>query len=523
MKISPIFKNFFPYLFLVTFGFLLYYQTLSFSFSYLDDNRLIIDNSQILHDGGLTKIFTSDVFFSTNGSDFYYRPLLNVSLLLDSYWDGANPFFFHYTNLILHLLATCLVFLLLKNYLPAKNTAFFLSLIFLTHPVLTQAVAWIPGRNDSLLTIFVVASLTLFIYFLKNNKISYFWGHLIFMTLALFTKETAVFLPLICLTYYFLFAKPFSEEDKRDTFLIIAATWFCSLSVWYLFRTVSLSASSSLSDLFISVLQNLPAALVYIGKIIFPINLSIYPIHLNSNYWLGLLALLLMITAYYFTPKVNWRRFSFGLLWFVIFLLPSFLSPDGGATSTFLEHRLYLPIIGFLLICAEFYPFIDINFNHKKTLLIATIIIGIFSVLTFSHSRYFSDRISFWNQAVIDSPQSAFVHNNLGAMYYLDGDLVQAQAQYETALQIDQNQRLVHNNLGLIAYGLNNLDIAKSEYQKELAINPYYDVAWVNLGILFLKSNNFSEAKKYFQTALQINPNNQPAYNYLLILSSKVE
>lgn len=523
MKISPLFKKFFPFLFLVTFGFLLYYQTLSFSFSYLDDNRLIIDNSQILNGGGLAKIFTSDVFFSTNGSNFYYRPLLNVSLLLDSYWDGANPFFFHYTNLILHLIASCLVFLLLKKYLPSKNTAFFLSLIFLSHPVLTQAVAWIPGRNDSLLTIFVVAALILFIDFLKHNKIRYLWGHLIFLSLALFTKETAVFLPLICVAYYFLFAKPFKREDRKDNFLIIGATWFCSLLIWYLFRKVSLSASSSLTDLFFSGLQNLPAFLVYLGKIIFPINLSIYPINLDSNYWLGLLALLLMLTAYYFTPKINWRRFSFGLLWLVIFLLPSFLSPDHGATSTFLEHRLYLPIIGFLLICAELYPLKNINFSNKKTLLICNIIILIFATLTFYHSRYFHDRISFWNKAALDSPQSSFVHNNLGAMYYLDGDLIKAQGQYEAALQIDHMQKLVHNNLGLVAYGLNNLDLAKREYQKEIAINPYYDVVWVNLGILSLKSNNFSEAKNYFQTALQINPNNSQAYNYLLILNSKVE
>lgn len=523
MKLSPLFKNFLPYLILVVFGFLLYYQTLSFSLVYLDDNKLIIDNQATLHEAGLFKIFTSDVFFSGSENSFYYRPLLNVSFLIDELGGGTLPFFFHFTNLIWHLLAASLIFLVFKKYFFSEKIALFLALIFLAHPALSQAVAWIPGRNDSLLTVFILASFGLFLNFLKTDRIIYFWWHLVFFILALFVKETAIFLPVICLAYYYLFDDKFTPDNKKANFLIISATWFSSILLWYLFRKVSLSPNSSLSDLIISGLQNLPTILIYLGKVIFPFNLSVYPILADSTYWWGLSSVLLMAVALYYTPQANWRRLFFGLLWFLIFLLPSFLSPDPGSTWSFFEHRLYLPIIGLLLCIAELYPLKNLKWLNKKSRVIALAIILFLTSLTLWHTRYFSDRLTFWTEAAQTSPNSAFVQNNLGAMYHLEDNLKQAQEHYSKALQLDPSQRLVHNNLGLIAVSQKKYSEAEREYQQELIINPYYDNAWVNLGILYVKLKRFSEASACFQQAYQLNPNNAQAYDNLLILSSKVE
>ncbi|MFZ2310978.1 MAG: glycosyltransferase family 39 protein, partial [Patescibacteria group bacterium] len=218
MKFSPLFSKVLPYLILVVFGFLLYYQTLSFSFTYLDDNKLILDNQTILSEAGLLKIFTSDVFLAGASNSFYYRPILSLSFLLDLKLGSTLPFFFHFTNLFLHLAAACLVFFIFKKYFFSKNTSFFLAAIFLTHPVLTQAVAWIPGRNDSLLAILILSSLALFLNFLRTDKLKYFWWHLVCFLLALFTKETAIFLPLLLIIYYFLFDYKFTA-DKKDNFL----------------------------------------------------------------------------------------------------------------------------------------------------------------------------------------------------------------------------------------------------------------------------------------------------------------
>ena len=405
--------------------------------------------------------------------------------------------------------------MIFKEYFFSQKTSFFLALIFLTHPVLTQAVAWIPGRNDSLLAIFILTSFYFFLNFLKTDRLTYLWWHLAFFVMALFVKENAVFLPLICVAYYYLFDDKFTTENKQSNFLIIFVTWFCSLTVWYLFRKVSLPNNTSLGSMALSGWHNFSAVLVYFGKVIFPFNLGVYPVIKDLTYWYGFSAILFFSIVTYFTTKLNWRRLLFGGLWFIIFLLPSLLNSDPS-----LEHRLYLPIIGLLFCFAELYPLKNLKWQTRKCKIMAVVIIIIFSVLTIFHSKSFSDRLSFWTQATKNSPSSAFSFNNLGAMNYLDGNFEEAKKDYLQALSLDSRQQLVHNNLGLIAMNQGRLSEAESEYKKELQINPYYDNTWANLGTLYLSLKRFSEAKQAFVEAYRINPNNLQAYNGLLNLSS---
>lgn len=522
MKLSPLFRKILPYLALIIFGFLLYYQTLFFSFTYLDDNKLILDNQALLNQASLSQIFTSDVFFSGAENSFYYRPILSLSFLVDLKLGGTLPFFFHFTNLFLHLGAACLVFLIFKKYFFSKPTAFFLATIFLVHPVLSQAVAWIPGRNDSLLTIFILASLVLFLDFLRTNKIKYFWWHLVFFLLSLFTKETAIFLPFLLVAYYFIFDYKFTE-NKKDNFLIILASWFSVVFIWFLFKKLAILGSSSMIDLLLSGWHNALGLFVYLSKLIIPFNLSVYPTISHSTFWLSLITILIIIIAVYYSVKINYKNIIFGLLWFFIFLLPSFLSPNPETVFSFFEHRLYLPFFGLLICTAELYPLKGLNWTNKKNILTATFVIIFFSLLTIWHTRDFSDRLTFWKAAVRSSSNSAFAKNNLGAMYHLDGDLDAAKHYYLEALKLDADQRLVHNNLGLIAVNQKNYSEAEQEYLQELAINPYYDTTWVNLGTLYVKLRRLNEALIAFEKAYQINPNNGQAYHNLLILSSKVE
>ncbi|MFZ2310202.1 MAG: tetratricopeptide repeat protein, partial [Patescibacteria group bacterium] len=293
--------------------------------------------------------------------------------------------------------------------------------------------------------------------------------------------------------------------------------------IWFLFKKVAILSHSSLVDLLLSGWHNSLGLFVYLEKLIIPFNLSVYPTISHSTFWFSLITILIVIVAVYYTIKLNYKNIAFGLLWFFIFLLPSFLSPNPETVFSFFEHRLYLPIFGLLICAAELYPLKDINWSNRKNVLSATIFIIFFSVLTMWHAHDFSDRLSFWKSAVSSSPNSAFAKNNLGAMYHLEGDLDAAKHYYLEALRLDGDQRLVHNNLGLIAVSQKNYSEAESEYSKELAINPYYDNAWLNLGILYVKLGKLKEAQNSFQNAYQINPNNSQAYNNLLILDSKVE
>lgn len=179
-------------------GALLYFKTLFFGWTYLDDNVLVINNTAFLSDlSNILQAFRQEVFHITHCSAAYYRPVLTVSFMLDAFFGGQNPFIYHFTNIAVHIAVSCLVFLLLQRIGYKRPSALFFSLIFTVHPALAQAVAWIPGRNDSLMALFGLSAFIFFLDFLKSGSIYYYCAHLFFLGLAFFTKETALILPAI--------------------------------------------------------------------------------------------------------------------------------------------------------------------------------------------------------------------------------------------------------------------------------------------------------------------------------------
>ena len=501
-----------PFWWFVIIGFVLYFQTFFFNFSFLDDNVLILDNAHLLSSfSNIIQIFRIDVFNSIQNLAAYYRPILTLSFMFDYHLGSTAPFIYHLDNVALHILATYLLFIFLKKLDYRKELAFLFSLIFLAHPVLTQAVAWIPGRNDSLLAVFILATFIFFIKYLKETKTSnLFWG-LIFFSLALFTKESAVFiLPMMFFYWYFFYRKEKGQE--RNWFL---NKWYFFIGpifmvgIWFTLRhfVIGNSMSVTLGNIIQSIYSSLPATIQLLGKIFFPFNLSVLPVMQDTTFFYGIIAIILLAMILFFTKLKRWPFIIFGLLWFFLFLLPSFIRPNPTLIADFSEHRLYVPIIGLFIILLETDFIREMNLKKRSTLIIAGSLILFFSVITLVHNRDFVDKLAFWKNAAENSPHYPLVHRNLGAMEYLNGDLINAEKEYRIALALNPNEPMAHNNLGLIYASQNKLTEAEAEYKNEIAINPYYDSVYYNLGLLYWQEKRYVEAVGAWEKTLEINPN----------------
>ncbi len=500
-------------------GFLLYLPTLFFNFTYLDDNVLILDNFPFLSNlGNILTSFRQEVFHVLHASAAYYRPLLTISFILDAQLGGQAPFMYHLTNVLIHLLAGCLLYTLFIKLNYQKPLAFFLSLIFLVHPVLTAAVAWIPGRNDSLLTVFVLASFLFFLKFLEKRSSVHYLTSIVFFALALFTKETALVLIPMTLLYLHFITK---EKIFSATKALLAAGWLLVLILWFPLRQAALvnPIPFTVADVFKSVYLNFPAVIPYIGKIILPVNLSVLPILQDTPLIYGFIAIALVSWLLFSSKKKRFNFILFGLLWFIFFLLPAFVRPNPEVVADFIEHRVYLPMIGFLIILAEIDWIKNLNFRRKKDLLAAISVLFILSFITFLYSFSFRNRLSFWTNAATNSPHSPLAHRNLGAMYYLDGNLDKAEPEYKKSLELNPNEQMAHNNLGLIYMNKGQLAKAEEEYKKEFLVNPLYDNAHFNLGILYAKEGKLTQAEESWKKTIEINPDYAAAYQNLAILS----
>lgn len=510
-KLHPIYL----YISVCVIGFFVHARSLFFDFTYFDDNVLVLNNLPFLQN--IQNVFTSfsqEVFHVLHSSAAYYRPILTISFMPDAMIGGSSPFMYHFTNVALHLIATAALLKLFLTLRYSRTLSVFLVMVFTVHPVLSQAVAWIPGRNDSLLTIFVVISFTAFVHYLDGRSLRSLFLSCIFFALAIFTKETALLLSGICILYLFLHA-----EYKRKVLISPILGWACIGAVWVFLRQRALvnPIPMTSSDMVQSVWNNLPAFIQLLGKAFFPFNLSVLPIIQDTSFVWGILASLIMgalfVHAILSRRGKSLRMVVFGFIWFGAFLLPSFIRPNPTIVADFIEHRLYLPLVGLGIILAESDIWRHVRESHQSLLMIfAGGILMVFVGITFIHESNFSNRMTFWTNAATTSPHSPLAQRNLGAMYYLAGDIDMAEQYYLKSLVLNKNEQMVNNNLGLIYAKRGENLKAEEAYKRELAINPFYDNVHYNLGLLYYQLGRVDEAKELWQKTLQINPDYEDAH-----------
>ena len=504
-----------PYAWIIALGFILYARTLFFGFVYLDDNAIILDSSHAISSvSNIFQVFSRNVLpaFGT-----FYRPMSVIPYILDAQVGGTNPFMYHLTNIIFHLIASCLLFVFLIKLKYKEVLVFIFALLFTVHPALTSAVAWIPGGVDPLLTIFILLDLFFFLKYLETRNWLNYCLIIIFFALALFTKETALILLIMFPLYYYLIYKGKSVLSILEKVYLPAGLFFVSF-VWFILRSIVLAGSMplKLSDV-LAGLFNVPAFILYLGKMLLPFNLSVLPMVEGSSLVFGLIALAAVTLMFIFTENRRYGHIVFGFTWFMLFLLPTLIFSDPARFTgvAAYEHRIYLPMIGFIILLLET-DLIRNNIGlHNKGLTFSVLVLVMFSALAFVHSGNFSDRISFWESAVRTSPRHPLAHRNLGAMYYLDGMPGKAEIEYKRALALNPYEPMVHNNLALIYMNANRLKESENEFLTEIKINPTYDNAYCNLGILYYKEGRFKEAEAQWKRTLEINPDFTDAYKFL--------
>ena len=508
-----------PYAWIGLSGFALYARVLSFGYVYLDDNALILENYPFLSRwSSVLEAFKQDVFHVSHGVSAYYRPLFMASLVCDAHWCGLSPGGYHLTNLLIHVEASGLLYLLFTRLGYAKAAALFFSLAFVVSPVLTQAVALIPCRDDSLMGLFALASFVVLIDYLGTRSWKHYLAHIFLFAVALFSKETAVVLiPLFILYLHLIAGECILSPAERA----LVPGWLGVAAAWFLLRRAALDnpLPMSVSQAARSVAASLPSLVQFCGKILLPFNLSVLPLQGDTTFVYGFLGLALLLAALALTPEKRWRRIAFGAAWFVLFLLPSLTLHFTSFADVMMEKRIYVPLMGFLMILLETRFARSIAGGGRASRFLGAALLLGYAAVAFNYEGDYRDRLHFWRNAAAASPHLPLAHRNLGAMYYLDGSFDRAAAEFQSAAALNPAEPMVHNNLGLILMGAGRLPEAEGEYKKELAINPRYDHALFNLGLLYYREGRIAQAESSWKETLEANPNYASAYSNLIVLA----
>ena len=493
---------------------LLYIKSLHFGLTQLDDSIFINDFHELFSKGkNFGHLFFRGVFFEKD--DSYYRPLLMVSFMFNKLVTG-KLFGYHLTNLFFHLTSCALVYQLFKVLKFRNDVSFILALLFAVHPVLSQAVVWIPGRNDSMLTTFVLAGFISLIRYYETGK--WFWlpVHFISLALALFTKESGVILPVMCMAYLFLFTK-----SSIKTYALFIAGWFVLGAVWFYMRSISIEPiiKPTLSEYAAGFINRLPLFIQYIGKSLLPFNLSVFPMQADTSIVYGIVALLLLCVLLFMNKHSDKKMILFGFSWFALFLLPAFFVPAQINEQAF-EHRLYLPIIGIFLLLQQTVLFSDQYAAQAKTIFWSALAVClVFVVINFNHQQKFKNEITFWENAVADSPSSSYAHKLLGVKYFNKGKFSDSEKEIREALQIDSTERYANFYFAKNLLNKNGKD-PRAEYYllKEEKLHPGFIDNQFELAKVNFEKGDKAKAESYLEACTRIAPGFMQAKNNLLLL-----
>ncbi len=484
-------------------AFLLYNRTVDYGLVYCDDNIFVQDYKQYNSDPD--NIVNS--FKKTLGAT-YFRPILASSFIIDHQIGGTDPSTYRTTNLIFHAIGSLLLFLTLVKLGYKRFPSFLFGMFFAAHTILAPSASWISGRNDSMITIFILLSFILMIGFFQTSgikKFLFYFFHIIAYALSLYTKETAAFIPFVFFAYIIFFRKdrPFTTNS-----ISLISGWFIAGVIWFAMRHNATAHIDSPDTIGLDALiKNYPTIFALIGKIFLPIRM-----HALSNYEpmaiiSGIAAIIGMGAGVYFSKKTDNKNILFGALWFMLFLLPTLLVRIiyVGDFFDYAEHRAYLPMLGILIILMEILRANKVNFMKPVPIIISVAIIGALAYNSYKYQPIFRNRTTYWSNSIEVYPYKSRGYLDLGKAYYVREDFDKAEELYHKGIELNPKNFNLYIDLSAVYLRTERYDKAESYAQKALQLDSDNHLAHYNLGKAYILKKNWQKAVKHLEFAVTKN------------------
>lgn len=468
-----------------------------------DDEFLIIKNTFIQNWPSWKTLLTSSSTMGSGGVDSFYRPLQTLFyFILHSFW-GPAPQAFHTLNIGLHALNSCLFFILAVNLGWSRSVAWGASLLWLAHPLHTEAITYMSATADPLHVFFILLGLLSFSW--TFSPVGTAIGGLFFI-LALMSKESAIIFPALALLI--LWQSPLKKQAttylKTGPFWIIAGAYLVARKTFLNFdNTFEFYKEPNIYTehftyrlyTFFATIPEYLKLLLAPSELHFDRHFPVFTNPISNPVWIGGLIGLGLILIALGSLKKYGRSLQFGILWFIICH-----SPHTGVVipvnSLFLEHWMYLPSLGlFLGVSASAWNillYIQQNFRISKKIL-APFLLGITLILfisearlTYEQNKIWDTPISFYSNTIRYNPLgSARIYNNLAMAYDDEGRISEAIMTYRQAIQLQDTYPQTHHNLGRSLARQNQFEEAIKELETALQMNPDFYHSYATLSEIY--------------------------------------
>ncbi len=478
-----------------------------------------------------------------------YQPLSWLSLAIDYQIWGLNPFGFHLTNLLLHLLAAILcvsvAWRLLLFSRPSRGvmpTALALgssaaALLFAIHPLRVESVAWVTERRDVLSgALALLATLLYLKAFVPDPetgravRVRALWPAWLVFVLAGLAKATVVAFPVVLLLVDWYPLRRYRGVRSAEFWGCVREKLFpfAAALVLGLVAIAGQALEGTLAPIAgYPIGRRLASAAFgvgfYLTKMVVPIALSpIYEQPETLTAWhyayiaLGVV-LLLGVTAWTWIARHRWPALWVGWLAFLAILAPvSGLLQAGPQIAA--DRYTYLASMPLAVVVGSGVAWLVQQFGGASVGLIVGVVSLLLCLLTAQQTTYWNNDMALWQHAVRVQPQASLAYSNLAAQYYQNGDLTQAERYARIALRLRPSNASAHNVLGNILADRGEYEEALKAYEAALAIRPGEPIYLYNMASVLHHLDRHDEAIGALQEVLRQQPDNVRAMNNLALL-----
>jgi hypothetical protein len=446
-----------------------------------DDYHTVESNTSLQRVGDLRAIVLHDVT----------RPLVNFSYAVDRALWGTKPVGFHVTNVLLHALAVVLLFQIAARLLSgpgASAGAFAAAALLAVHPMMTEAVGYISGRSEVLCLVIMLAGLWAARRWMTGGGLRWAAATAALWGLALVAKETAAMFPFALAACDWLTQGDAAAARRRT--LRLYAPMAAVAVVGGIGRIAILRFEyPSVSFHWSYLLVELDVLRRYLTLLLVPVRQTIF-------HEVSAVALMSVpgVAALAVAAALGWLAWAlrraepiaaFGILWFLLMLVPSAALAVLDQGEPMAEHRVYIASAGLFLAAGAGVGRLSIRLARETAAArwagAAVLVVALISLTakTVVRNAIWSDPIALWQESVSLAPDHYRPRLLLGEALEDSGDKLGALEQFRTAVELRPSDVTSYLKLGLC-----RIEDARRAFEQAVDVDPANEPARKSLALL---------------------------------------
>ena len=473
---------------------------------HFDDAHTIVDNGYIRTLSNIPLFFKDCTTSSAMPSHQGYRPLVTSTLAIDyalsmkktAGQSGYDFFWYHMSNFTWFIIIVGLLYIIqlkLYNYAFNNENNKYFALLgcawYGLHTANAETVNYIISRSDILSTLAIVGSFALYVGLPQLRK---YYLYLLPAALGMFAKETTIMFAPALIAYIYMIERQkslseiFTKDGVKQFFgsiwIGIPALVIClALAVFSIVMTKHHEPGGTSMWWYLATQPYV--VLHYVTQFFFPVSLTAdtdLPMVIklsDERLYFGVAFVIgLVVLIFKTSNNAKWRPFSYGLVWFLLMLLPtSSFIPLAEVTN---DHRVFLPYIGlvFSMVClvANLYYYAFEKIEVARYAMIGVLLLALSGYAYGTHERnvIWKTDEALWKDVTEKSPNNGRGWMNYGLTLMGRGDYNGALYAYEQALTKTPNYYILHINLGVLKDATGDKATAEQYYKNGLAYGPTY-------------------------------------------------